>query len=82
MGSAQIACSSSEHDNNNDTQVVLSVYDLTPINNYTYWFGFGIFHSGIEGSFLPEFSFQLILSIFVSLKCFLCFADLVIIFNF
>ncbi|KAJ4708321.1 DeSI-like protein [Melia azedarach] len=48
MGSAQIACSSSEHDNNNDTQVVLNVYDLTPINNYTYWFGFGIFHSGIE----------------------------------
>ena len=29
--------------------VVLNVYDLTPINNYMYWFGFGIFHSGIEG---------------------------------
>ncbi|GAU35978.1 hypothetical protein TSUD_207820 [Trifolium subterraneum] len=28
--------------------VVLNVYDLTPINNYMYWFGFGIFHSGIE----------------------------------
>ncbi|PKI66726.1 deSI-like protein At4g17486 isoform X2 [Punica granatum] len=28
--------------------VVLNVYDLTDINNYTYWFGFGIFHSGIE----------------------------------
>ncbi|KAI4380438.1 hypothetical protein MLD38_006630 [Melastoma candidum] len=32
----------------NETQVVLNVYDLTPINNYTFWVGFGIFHSGIE----------------------------------
>ncbi|CAN1120278.1 DeSI-like protein At4g17486 [Linum perenne] len=30
------------------TLVVLNVYDLTPVNNYAYWFGFGIFHSGIE----------------------------------
>ncbi|KAJ4824579.1 hypothetical protein Tsubulata_044955 [Turnera subulata] len=28
--------------------VILNVYDLTPLNQYTYWFGFGIFHSGIE----------------------------------
>lgn len=28
----------------------LNVYDLTPINNYLYWFGLGIFHSGIEGT--------------------------------
>lgn len=34
-----------------ETQVVLNVYDLTPANNYSYWFGFGIFHSGIEGDF-------------------------------
>jgi len=26
----------------------LNVYDLTPINNYIYWFGLGVFHSGIE----------------------------------
>ncbi|GMJ06100.1 hypothetical protein like AT4G17486 [Hibiscus trionum] len=26
----------------------LNVYDLTPINNHLYWFGLGIFHSGIE----------------------------------
>ncbi|CAM8885109.1 unnamed protein product [Rhodiola kirilowii] len=26
----------------------LNIYDLTPVNNYLYWFGFGIFHSGIE----------------------------------
>lgn len=30
------------------TPVTLNVYDLTPINNYISWFGFGIFHSGIE----------------------------------
>ncbi|CAJ2642119.1 deSI-like protein At4g17486 [Trifolium pratense] len=34
--------------NNNTTNVVLNVYDLTPLNNYFYWFGFGIFHSGIQ----------------------------------
>ncbi|XP_051115022.1 deSI-like protein At4g17486 isoform X2 [Andrographis paniculata] len=26
----------------------LNIYDLTSINNYLYWFGVGIFHSGIE----------------------------------
>lgn len=35
--------------NSNDTEVILNVYDLTPVNNYVAWFGFGIFHSGIEG---------------------------------
>lgn len=29
--------------------IYLNIYDLTPVNNYLYWFGFGIFHSGIEG---------------------------------
>ncbi|KAG8065607.1 hypothetical protein GUJ93_ZPchr0004g39044 [Zizania palustris] len=28
--------------------VFINVYDLTPMNNYLYWFGLGIFHSGIE----------------------------------
>ncbi|XP_077244980.1 deSI-like protein At4g17486 isoform X2 [Tasmannia lanceolata] len=32
----------------NRAQLYLNVYDLTPINNYLYWFGLGIFHSGIE----------------------------------
>ncbi|KAI3709488.1 hypothetical protein L2E82_39250 [Cichorium intybus] len=33
---------------NMDTQVYLNVYDLTPINSYSIWMGFGIFHSGIQ----------------------------------
>ncbi|KAH8482271.1 hypothetical protein H0E87_029651 [Populus deltoides] len=51
MGAAEdLPSSSSDNDNSNnsETQVVLNVYDLTPLNQYTYWFGFGIFHSGIE----------------------------------
>lgn len=43
----------SAKDQNGDTErsralLYLNVYDLTPINNYLYWFGLGIFHSGIE----------------------------------
>ncbi|XAR61791.1 hypothetical protein NMG60_11016309 [Bertholletia excelsa] len=30
------------------TRVYLNVYDLTPMNGYLYWAGFGIFHSGVE----------------------------------
>ncbi|CAJ2645863.1 deSI-like protein At4g17486 [Trifolium pratense] len=44
--------SSSDRDRNTENMsramVYLNVYDLTPINNYLYLFGFGIFHSGIE----------------------------------
>lgn len=32
----------------NRALLYLNIYDLTPINNYLYWFGLGIFHSGIE----------------------------------
>jgi len=54
MGAANdIASSSSDFLSNSDTQVVLNIYDLIPLNQYTYWFGFGIFHSGIEGLSLP-----------------------------
>ncbi|XP_042517365.1 deSI-like protein At4g17486 isoform X3 [Macadamia integrifolia] len=42
------ATSSGSSEGNYETQVYLNVYDLTPINNYMYWFGLGIFHSGIE----------------------------------
>ncbi|EFJ49855.1 hypothetical protein VOLCADRAFT_73996 [Volvox carteri f. nagariensis] len=28
--------------------VVLNIYDLAPQNNWTYWCGVGIFHSGVE----------------------------------
>ncbi|KAL3499662.1 hypothetical protein ACH5RR_038755 [Cinchona calisaya] len=32
----------------NRVSLYLNVYDLTNINDYLYWFGLGIFHSGIE----------------------------------
>ena len=31
------------------TPVYVNVYDLMPINRYAYWFGFGFYHSGIQG---------------------------------
>ncbi|PWA43376.1 PPPDE putative peptidase domain-containing protein [Artemisia annua] len=31
-----------------DREVFLNVYDLTPFNDYSIWFGFGVFHTGIE----------------------------------
>ncbi|KAE8710397.1 DeSI-like protein [Hibiscus syriacus] len=40
--------SSNGESSSNGTKVVLHVYDLTHINNYSYRFGLGIFHSGIE----------------------------------
>ena len=27
----------------------LNIYDLTPVNGYTYWAGLGAFHSAVEG---------------------------------
>ncbi|RRT50189.1 hypothetical protein B296_00051904, partial [Ensete ventricosum] len=35
-------------DGSGRTHLYLNVYDLTPANNYLYWFGIGVFHSGIE----------------------------------
>ncbi|CAH9071546.1 unnamed protein product [Cuscuta epithymum] len=51
MGEENTSNSSLNDSPNNsscETQVILNVYDLTPINHYTVWFGFGVFHSGIE----------------------------------
>nr|GEV95743.1 hypothetical protein [Tanacetum cinerariifolium] len=31
--------------------VYLNVYDLTSINEYAYWLGLGVYHSGVQGSF-------------------------------
>ncbi|CAN6296909.1 unnamed protein product [Urochloa humidicola] len=28
--------------------VYLNIYDISPLNHYLYWFGLGIFHTGIE----------------------------------
>ncbi|CAN0842487.1 DeSI-like protein At4g17486 [Linum grandiflorum] len=48
--------SSSHKDGGSRVPVYLNVYDLTTVNNYLYWFGLGIFHSGIEVHGM-EFSF-------------------------
>ncbi|XP_077210796.1 deSI-like protein At4g17486 [Tasmannia lanceolata] len=48
MGSMISSPSSQVNDGNCTSQVFLNVYDLTPLNNYMYFFGLGIFHSGIE----------------------------------
>ncbi|GER34757.1 PPPDE putative thiol peptidase family protein [Striga asiatica] len=48
--SSSLDSSPSEQNNAEKCQAMLylNVYDLTPINNYLYWFGLGIYHSGIE----------------------------------
>jgi hypothetical protein len=42
-------------------KVYLNIYDISPINNYLYWFGLGIFHSGVEGTFLRYLPTRLLL---------------------
>ncbi|KAF8380564.1 hypothetical protein HHK36_028052 [Tetracentron sinense] len=46
--SSSAATKGQSNGGSNRVQLYLNVYDLTPINNYLYWFGLGIFHSGIE----------------------------------
>ncbi|KAF3787071.1 DeSI-like protein [Nymphaea thermarum] len=41
-------CSDPGSGSGNRSHLYLNIYDLTPINNYLYWFGLGVFHSGIE----------------------------------
>lgn len=49
MGSENTSNSETgEAANNHETEIVLNVYDLTPLNQYSIWVGLGIFHSGIE----------------------------------
>lgn len=56
----------------NRARLYLNVYDLTPVNNYLYWFGLGIFHSGIEGDVLIYFVFFMVLTLeFFFLPCFI-----------
>ncbi|KAJ6842329.1 deSI-like protein isoform X1 [Iris pallida] len=42
------ASPSDDRDSEDGAPVVLNVYDLTPLNNYMYCCGLGIFHSGIQ----------------------------------
>ncbi|KAE8665370.1 DeSI-like protein [Hibiscus syriacus] len=52
MGTGEEVSSSSSGNQNkcysDITNMILIVYDLTAINNYFYWVGFGIFHSGLK----------------------------------
>ncbi|KAB2632410.1 deSI-like protein [Pyrus ussuriensis x Pyrus communis] len=52
LSSSQGSTSSADNElvdrEKNRALLYLNVYDLTPVNNYLYWVGFGIFHSGIE----------------------------------
>ncbi|KAK1377153.1 PPPDE domain-containing protein [Heracleum sosnowskyi] len=36
------------HGESSRAKLYLNVYDLSPVNNYLYWFGLGVYHSGIE----------------------------------
>jgi len=74
-----------ERDRENNTtraSVYLNVYDLTPINNYLYMLGLGIFHSGIQGLWLFSLYF-LSCSFFLSLygSCFCSFSCLCLLQN-
>jgi hypothetical protein len=44
--------------------VYLNIYDISPLNHYLYWFGLGIFHSGIEGKVSTTPIYTLIIHIF------------------
>lgn len=46
--SSSLSKDDSSEERKSEAYLYLNVYDLTPVNNYLYWFGLGIFHSGIE----------------------------------
>uniref|UniRef100_A0A2P2LTU0 DeSI-like protein At4g17486 isoform X2 n=1 Tax=Rhizophora mucronata TaxID=61149 RepID=A0A2P2LTU0_RHIMU len=52
LSSSSSLSSSSDKEQSNEgsncAMLYLNVYDLSPVNNYLYWVGLGIFHSGIE----------------------------------
>lgn len=54
MGSMlSLECERDENGNGDaKTPLLLNVYDLTNQNDYMYWCGVGIYHSGIEGRYL------------------------------
>ncbi|GLJ29730.1 hypothetical protein SUGI_0586620 [Cryptomeria japonica] len=48
MRSIVSSSSSDQSHGRSRNHLYLNIYDLTPLNNYMYWFGVGIYHSGIE----------------------------------
>ncbi|ERN15211.1 deSI-like protein At4g17486 isoform X1 [Amborella trichopoda] len=45
---ATVSSSAYNESDGDPAQLYLNIYDLTPVNDYLYWFGLGIYHSGIE----------------------------------
>lgn len=77
MGTLFSSSASEGSEGNCTSQVFLNVYDLTPLNSYTYWFGLGIFHSGIEGEISNHQEIRKkIIDFFVFCFCFIVFLDL------
>lgn len=75
MGTLFSSSASGGSDGNFTSQVFLNVYDLTPLNSYTYWFGLGIFHSGIEGEISNHQEIRKkIVDVFLFLSLFDCFS--------
>lgn len=54
------------------TPIYLNVYDISPINKYLYWFGLGIYHSGIQGNNSTISQLLLLPFILFSISC-ICF---------
>nr|XP_043624502.1 deSI-like protein At4g17486 [Erigeron canadensis] len=48
MGGSTLSSNCTTNERFVDREVFLNVYDLTPFNNYSIFFGFGFFHTGIE----------------------------------
>ncbi|KAL4194264.1 hypothetical protein AMTRI_Chr05g58480 [Amborella trichopoda] len=55
---ATVSSSAYNESDGDPAQLYLNIYDLTPVNDYLYWFGLGIYHSGIETMplFVPNIS--------------------------
>jgi len=49
--------------------VFLNVYDITPVNDYAYWVGLGVYHSGVEGNLISYHIISYHIRCLVSREC-------------